>query len=300
MSTLESVPSPSVAAPPPAPPVILDAYVRSAPSNRNAVELFAGEWASKFPPPFNDLPAGGVPLFQDSRFAWALNQLGGVHGQKVLELGPLEGGHTYMLERAGAASIVSIEANSRAYLKCLITKEIFNFRRVRYLCGDFVPYLEGTTEQFDFILSAGVLYHMKDPINLLRLISLHTSRTYLWTHYYDEAVIRANGQLSVKFPSETVTDFNGRSITLHRQEYQESLQAKNYCGGSSEFSHWLTRADLLEVLRQLGFDEVHIEHEKPDHPHGPCLSVVAIKSSDRGMRRRLQRRLQSWTRSLSA
>ena len=41
----------------------------------------------------------------------------GVDGRRVLELGPLEGGHSYMLQRAGAARVLAIEANTRAFLK---------------------------------------------------------------------------------------------------------------------------------------------------------------------------------------
>ena len=44
-------------------------------------------------------------------------------GKTVLELGPLEGAHTYQLHQRGA-NIVAVEASKQAYLKCLITKEI--------------------------------------------------------------------------------------------------------------------------------------------------------------------------------
>ena len=109
---------------------ILDAYVKSAPSAQNALDIFKGEWASVLPPPYNHLQAGGIPLFQDQRAAWALEQLGGCQGQRVLELGPLEGAHSYILQQHGAASVTAIEANTRAYLKCLIVKELLGLDRV--------------------------------------------------------------------------------------------------------------------------------------------------------------------------
>src|SRR5215213_6466535 len=114
---------------------ILDAYVRSAPSNQHALDIFKGEWAAILPAPFNDLRAGNLNLFYDNRAYWALNELGGCQGQRVLELGPCEGQHSYMLEQWGAASITSIEANTRAYLKCLIVKEVLGLQRVHFLCG---------------------------------------------------------------------------------------------------------------------------------------------------------------------
>src|SRR6187402_1626923 len=90
---------------------ILDSYVHAAPSPQLALDLFKGDWWSAVP----GLQAGSTPLFDDSRIRWAVEHLGGVTGRRILELGPLEGGHTYMLERAGAASVVAIEANTRAY-----------------------------------------------------------------------------------------------------------------------------------------------------------------------------------------
>ena len=123
-------------------PQILDQYVTTTPSPQNAVDIFAGEWSSKLPEPFAEVRAGSALLFADARLEWGLTQLGGVTGKTVLELGPLEGGHTYMLEQGGAASVVAIEANTRAYLKCLITKELLGLKRARFLCGNFVAFLQ--------------------------------------------------------------------------------------------------------------------------------------------------------------
>ncbi len=80
---------------------ILDAYVHAAPSGQAALQIFDGEWSSKLPPPY-DKVSGSSELFQDARIEWMLEVLGGVKGLRVLELGPLEAGHTCMLERAGA------------------------------------------------------------------------------------------------------------------------------------------------------------------------------------------------------
>lgn len=40
----------------------LDEYVKSAPSPRNAVDIFKGEWSSLLPPP---VTGGAIPLFTD-------------------------------------------------------------------------------------------------------------------------------------------------------------------------------------------------------------------------------------------
>lgn len=256
---------------------ILDAYVRSAPSPQHALDIFKGEWASVLPPPFADFKAGGIPLFHDPRVAWALEQLGGCQGQRVLELGPLEGGHTYLLQQYGAASITAIEANTRAYLKCLIVKELLGLDKAHFLCGDFVTYLEETTESYDLIFSAGVLYHMRDPIGLIAKLSRHTDRLYMWTHYYDDAVIQGTAHLKPRYTAHTPSETEGFRYTLHRQDYMNSLEVQGFCGGNEEYSHWISRADLLSALNHFGFKDIRIAHEMLDHPHGPCFDVVAIK-----------------------
>ena len=259
-------------------PSILDAYLHTAPTDQNAIDLFKGEWASSFPPPFSTLQAGGVPLFQDSRIAWALPLLGGVRGESVLELGPLEGGHAYMMEQAGAASVIAIEANTRAFLKCLIAKEILGLKRTRFLCGDFMPYLETSNEQFDLMIAAGVLYHMKDPVRLLQLVGQHTRRTHIWTHYFDADIIARTPHLVHRFPKTVETkQVNGLTAQLHRQDYMESLSSKTYCGGGQDYSIWLTRDGLLDTLRAVGFTKIETSFETPDHPHGPALALVASK-----------------------
>jgi hypothetical protein len=255
---------------------ILDAYVKSAPSPQNALDIFKGEWASVLPPPYHTLQAGGIPLFQDQRAVWALEQLGGCHDQRVLELGPLEGAHSYILQQNGAASVTAIEANTRAYLRCLIVKELLGLDRVHFVCGDFVSFLQESKETYDLIFSAGVLYHMRDPIGLIANLARHTNRLYMWTHYYDES-LQTNPHLKDRYRVHTPAETEGFRYTLHRQDYMHSLGIAGFCGGSAEFSHWLSRADLLNALTHFGFNDIRTAHEQTDHPHGPCFDVVAIK-----------------------
>lgn len=256
---------------------ILDAYVKSAPSPQHALDIFKGEWASILPTPFNHLQTGLVPLFEDGRAMWALEQLGGCHDQRVLELGPNEGGHTYMIERHGAASITAIEANTRSYLKCLIIKEVLGLQRAHFLCGDFVSYLEQTDEQYDLIFSAGVLYHMRNPVGLISQLARHTNRVYMWTHYYDHAIVQAIPAICHRYRMHTPAETDGFKYTLHRQDYMSSLSVAGFSGGSADHSHWLSRSDLLGALTHYGFTDIRIAHEQPDHPHGPCFDIVAIK-----------------------
>src|SRR5436305_10285128 len=77
-------------------------YLTSAPSDQNALDIFADEWVSRFPGERANLRAGTLHLFEAPLVDSWISQLGGVAGKSVLELGPLEGGHSYMLEKNGA------------------------------------------------------------------------------------------------------------------------------------------------------------------------------------------------------
>ncbi len=258
---------------------ILDYYLTTAPSTQNALDIFKGEWASKFPGDLAALEAGPLPLFEDSRITWAIEQFGGVAGKTGLELGPLEAGHTYMLEQAGAASITAIEANTRAYLKCLIAKEILQLNRSSFLCGDFLEYLRSQPEtlKFDFCIASGVLYHMTSPVELLARLAQVSDRIFLWTHYYDPEILARSPGLAARFPSSTEAEYAGFRHTLHRQEYATALNSMSFCGGNNRFSCWMRRDEILACLKHFGLQNIQINFDTPDHPNGPSFALVATR-----------------------
>lgn len=256
---------------------ILDQYVRDAPSAQLAVDVFQGEWSSRFPSAFG-LTAGQVPLFEDPRITWTIEQVGGVEGRRVLELGPLEAAHSYMLHEAGA-SVVAIEANTRAYLKCLIVKELTGLDRCSFLLGDFVPYLETTEERFDLLLASGVLYHSPDPVGLLTAMARVADRVAIWTHYYEPDVVAADEGKSRMFVKEVQqVEWHGHTLHLHRRNYLESLQWSGFCGGPETSALWMERADLMTVLTELGLGRITVQADDLENPNGACVMLYAERS----------------------
>jgi hypothetical protein len=256
---------------------ILDSYVSSAPSHQNALDIFRGQWSSRLPPPYEGLTAGAIAVFEDPRVTWAIDKLGGVRDKSVLELGPLEAGHSYMLEKEGAKSVLSLEANKNAFLRCLVTKEILGMQHVRFLCGDFRQFLSASQERFDIIFASGVLYHMTDPIQLLFDLSRHTRRLFLWTHYFESNLVDRSDAVRGRFGPPQKLQFQGLMYEQHRYDYAAALNWSGFCGGSASYSAWLTRASILGALEHFEFRTFDIGFEQPDHPNGPAFAIVAIK-----------------------
>lgn len=252
-----------------------DLYVSSLPSMQNAIDAVAG-WNTSFPPHF-DLKSGALATYNDPRILWAMECFGPLDDSHVLELGPLEGGHTSMLEAAGAR-IDAIEANKLAFMRCLITKEILGLTRSKFWLGDFVKALEDWEQSYDLIVASGVLYHLKDPLNLIELVAKRTNAVYFWTHVVnDEAMPQGDPRRLVIAPNVEQHQFHGTTVRAYRRTYANAESNVMFCGGINDEHRWLDRDDLLKALKAVGFTDIRTSHEQPDHPYGPALSIFARK-----------------------
>jgi hypothetical protein len=244
------------------------------PTDQTALDIFKGTWTSKFPGAFADLDAGQTPLFDDSRIPRGTEHLGTVEGLTVLDLGPLEGGQAYTLQRLGAKSVVSVEANSILYLKCLVAKEILGMDRVKFLCGDVVEYLKNTDMPFDMCVASGILYHMSDPVELLWLLSKRVKKLLIWTHHFDE--VNTDRNKITSFKPAVKHEFEGASYSYHRQEYGVGFTTNVYCGGTATHSSWMTRAGIETALRNFGYTDINVMDDG-DSANGPYLLLTASK-----------------------
>ncbi|MGE0338713.1 MAG: class I SAM-dependent methyltransferase [Xanthobacteraceae bacterium] len=248
---------------------IISLYSQDYPSRDNAFKLFEGEWTSSVP----GIRTGAMNLFADSRIDWFAKQCGGFSGKSILELGPLEAGHTYMLAKAGAEEIVSIEANRQAFLRCLVVQSALKFN-ADFLLGDFRKYLKDTEAQFDFLLASGVLYHMTDPEEVLVDMARVAPRLGIWTHYFDKAVLERSSQWRKFDPKPVVKRVGNREIRKYGQRYLKALDWKGFCGAGALGSHWLEREDITGILEDLGF-AITIAVDDPGHIHGPSILFYA-------------------------
>jgi protein-L-isoaspartate O-methyltransferase len=245
-------------------------HERRAPSSQTVVDIFDGEWVSRLPPELS-VQAGKSQTFDDPRLHWAIPRLK-VEGSSVLELGALEGGHSFMLERAGARSVTAVESNRRAFLRCLATRQLLGMERVEYLCGDFLAYLRTSEDVYDACVACGVLYHLLDPVELIALLSHCARRLFLWTHFYDREILSASRRFAA--PRRATT--GGFTHDLHSRRYSRvGLRLASFPGGSNPSAAWLTKPDLLGALEHFGWIDVELGLETFEPEPGPALALVA-------------------------
>jgi hypothetical protein len=249
-------------------------FCQTAPSAQTALDAVPDRWVSRFPPPLADLAAGSAQLFDDARMTWAFERLGGLEGLRVLDLGPLEGAHSYMAQAAGAEQVIGVEANANCFLKCLVTKEILGLDRCSFLCGDVTEYLATVDEKFDVCFACGLLYHMVDPVRLLDLISRRATRIVIWTHVYDPAVL-AHRHVAKRLGPQKPAQYGSFRYHVHRHAYGLDKRLVGYCGGTLPHSNWLPREDLLAAVAYFGWQDIEISFEDLSNVNGPALALVA-------------------------
>lgn len=232
-------------------------FVGGMPGHQNAINIFAGRWASRIPGA--GLVSGEIDLFEgDTRpgqAAAVLGREGRLDGMSVLELGPLEGGHTYALERLGA-EVTAVEGNAEAFMKCLVAKEILGMKS-RFLLGNFIPLLDARQARYDMIFASGVLYHMSDPLRLLKLVADTADRALFWTHYHDDTL--PNERRAERVVSQ------GVEATYHRVGNPSRVSDQRWWGGLDDSACWMDRDAILDACRRFGFTQVDVlSEQKPD------------------------------------
>jgi phospholipid N-methyltransferase len=232
------------------------------------VDLFKEQgWVCELPA--EGIRAGSSKLFYDTddRPQMVVDVCGSINGFNILELGPLEGAHTFQLIRRGAGSVLSIEASPEFYLKCLNTKEILGLSNARYLLGDFNAFLERDGSRYDLVFACGVLYHMTDPIHTLYLISKATSRIFSWSHYILESTP----------PESPQVERHGFRCHYFKHSYPEYHRGRSW-SGLMPFCNRLYLKDIIGALEYFGFDNVAITEDDVTHQNGPAVSLVAQKT----------------------
>jgi Methyltransferase domain len=180
----------------------------------------------------------------------------------ILELGSLEGGHTFALaRRPNVARVVGIEARASNISRARFVKQLLRIDNVEFVKADLEKTDLATFGNFDAIFCSGLLYHLPEPWKLIPGMARVAPRVFIWTHYAGE-------------PAREMRE------NLRGREYAEGGIDEPLSGMSAK-SFWLTLESLESVLIAAGFDSIRILRDEPEHQNGPAVTIAASTRSCR-------------------
>lgn len=246
-------------------------FVLDDPDHRNAFKLRQGTW--KFD--FENLDRESIleAVRRDARPRYCAETFPNFDQFHVLELGPSDGYNTAGLEIEGAQKITAIEANSDGFLKACLLKNALGLK-AEFLLGDFIKYLNAVKEPVDLVYASGVLYHLTDPLDFLRLCTEAGDNLFLWTFVYDEDNIKNHEYERTCFSGSESVEFLGESFTYQKRYYDPHfVSSPKYQGGVGSFANWLSLVDVERALDLLGFQ---IKRMVPDSFNNiPAMNILA-------------------------
>ncbi len=191
----------------------------------------------------------------------------------VLELGPLEGHHTILMEKMGAARIVAIEGRSDNISKCLAVRNRYKLDRTMFVQQDIERLASGKEAAsfagpFDLVFCCGLLYHVPDPLAVLCWCRKMAPTLFLGTHYMEpESPHSYPGSVFKPYEAE----FGGHRYA--GSSYREG-GAADPLSGLSKTSFWPTEDALVEMLYHAGYSQVALlgKDLQNGFPHATLLA----------------------------
>lgn len=178
---------------------------------------------------------------------------------RVLELGSLEGGHTFPLAQA-ANEVIAVEARPTNLEKSCWLQSIFGAQNVRFMQRDIESVELSDLGSFDVIFNLGLLYHLAHPWELLSQLSTRTRWMYLWTHVAPPRWRRS------RHPRAIRQSYRGVVYPEHG--------ANDPLSGLGAYSFWPTEKDLLRMLGDCGFIHCELLRRERGHIHGPAVLML--------------------------
>ncbi len=176
----------------------------------------------------------------------------------ILELGSLEGGHTFVLaRRPGVERVLALEARVSNIAKARFVQKLLQIDNAQFVEADLEKSDLTRFGTFDAVFCSGLLYHLPEPWKLIEQIPRITPRLFIWTHYADDP------HANVVFGD------------LRGKEHMEGGPGEPLSGMSAK-SLWLTLDSLLKLLTSAGFETVQILHNDLKHSNGPAVTITAL------------------------
>jgi SAM-dependent methyltransferase len=212
-----------------------------------------GPWVTRFSVKGRSY-GGDVSFRDDERLAQFLERFGDC--KTVLELGSLEGGHTFQLAQHGYR-VTGVEGRSENVERARWVGDVLGVDGAEFFVADLESTPLSEFGRFDAVFCCGLLYHLPRPWQLLDQLPGVAPAAFFWTQYAGVAEVEENGIEGAWYGEQ------GRKDPL---------------SGLSPRSFWMTLPALMDRLRQNGFGRIDVVKDEPTHPHGPAVTLAVWKT----------------------
>lgn len=207
--------------------------------------------------------------------------VGGLSGRSLLDVGCQDGWYSFEAAHAGAVP-VGLDLRSEAIDRAQMLRSHYRVEHPTFMLGNVED--AGTVHgSFDVVLSYGLLYHLADPIGVIRRLGAVTNRimaVQTFIHAMDRApvlhLLREGVHLPGKGATELITTPSGRAVVLMLKEagfdhvyrsmpadYRENV-APTGSNGYWQWSFWYgVKGDPLAetaTLRRVSENDVPLNH----------------------------------------
>jgi SAM-dependent methyltransferase len=198
---------------------------------------------------------GGISAVGDPRIDQFFQFAPGV--ETILELGSLEGAHTFLLAgRPGIKRVLALEGREQNLRKARFVQNLLRVQNVEFAQANLEKSDLAAFGKFDAVFCSGLLYHLPEPWNLIAQLPTVAPALFIWTHYAPDA------------EAEILPD--GLRGKIHIEG-----GAAEPLSGMSPTATWLTLGSLITVLTRNGYESVHVIHNDVTHANGPAATLSA-------------------------
>jgi hypothetical protein len=170
----------------------------------------------------------------------------------------LEGAIAVELARRGARHVVGIEIRQFSVDRCNLVRDFLRLPNVEFRCADLHTELPRWPEGFDAVVASGILYHLPDPAESLRLIRSKCRRFALIdTH------VAVPGHPTHSCSTEVTDLRSGNETYSGRLSWEFDATAtlaeqETYLWASygNPQSFWPFEEELVRMIRNAGFVDI--------------------------------------------
>ncbi|HMJ08316.1 MAG TPA: class I SAM-dependent methyltransferase [Pyrinomonadaceae bacterium] len=178
----------------------------------------------------------------------------------VLELGSLEGGHSFAIARhPSVEKVIAVEARSENIERAKFIKGLLKDEKVEFVEADLEKADLSTFGKFDAVLCSG-LYHLPEPWKLVEQCGKVSGGIFIWTQNACE---------------NEAKKFSGG----YRGKWYREGGWRDPLSGVSKYSFWLSFGSLVNLLTANGFERIEVIENNLEHPKGCAVTLAATAHS---------------------